>query len=473
MGSKRGETGDREEIIGPRGSAKNLKSGIHTIWKQKSKKEESPASEIRLHEKARRESRMRYSNILDIIAANDIDVPGERLRHVVPEVLEAYPDESICFFNVGNLQRKARIIKEHFIPDDPRRAIAYAIKANARGIVLSTLIKEGITHFDCASPGEVAHVQHHALAGDEATILYNNPIKLPQDIADAAIMGVRHFTAQTSEHVETIVRSTIESAKEGNIQIAARLKTNNENADINLSSAKFGASAHEVVRMINMIRRMISSTPGISIHAGSQNRDVKSFERAIKFMADVAESAGGVETVNVGGGIPVNYFEHDHYSLVEYLKHISKAVNEHVKRALNHKVDESGMIAIELGRAIIADSADLYIPIMAIQDGPLPAIHINDGVFTSFIDYPLHGWEYNLKAVRADGSPRNGKKKLYKVYGRSCDSGDHVGAVKLAEDMSPGDYIWVENAGAYLDSVSTVFNGFLPPRYALYNQQYI
>ena len=128
----------------------------------------------------------------------------------------------------------------------------------------------------------------------------------------------------------------------------------------------------------------------------------------------------------------MNYFEDDHYCIVEYLKHISHAVREHVDRALSRKSQHDQMIAMALGRATVADAADLFIPIMDVKQGQSPAIHFNDGVFTSFIDFPLHRWRYNLKAVKPDGSLRKGKLKPFMVFGRSCDSGDHLGTVDLS-----------------------------------------
>lgn len=399
-----------------------------------------------------------------VVKEDEIVVPYTRLSHFVDEILRDYPDESFCFLNLGSVKEKAAILRDHFLPDNPHRAIAYAVKANPHRQIIETLVKEGINHFDCASLGEIQHVMSIA---PEAKILYNQPVKSPGAIRRASELGVHHFTAQTQQEIHKIFAQAREVREEGDLEIVARLQTHNEHAAINLSS-KFGATADEVIRMIQCTRDFLGEIPGISIHTGSQNSDVHIFTSAIHYMSEIAEHAGGVSIMNVGGGIPVNYFEHNKYEMSVYLDAITDAINKETARGLASIKGRDPIFPIELGRAKVAEAVDLVIPIIAREERERPTIYFNDGVFTSFSDHHIHGWRYNFKAYRPGGE-LSGKTKAFILHGRTCDSGDTLGEVYLPEDIQEGDYIWVSNAGAYMDSQSTNFNGFEPPKYVVYN----
>ncbi|MBU0667653.1 hypothetical protein KJ951_03745, partial [Patescibacteria group bacterium] len=182
------------------------------------------------------------------------------------------------------------------------------------------------------------------------------------------------------------------------------------------------------------------------------------------------ERAGGVDIFNVGGGIPVNYSSSDKYDFKDYVEVISRAINTYLVDVLKGRSgSKEQMIAIEPGRAIVAEAVDLIIPIMAVEEGDNPAVYFNDGIYTSFIDHAVHKWTYNFETMRKDGLPHRGRKKLYTLFGRTCDSGDTLGEVMLPEDIREGDYIWVSSAGAYMDSLANPFHDFKPPKYIIYN----
>ncbi|MEZ4086826.1 MAG: hypothetical protein R3B71_00565 [Candidatus Gracilibacteria bacterium] len=399
-----------------------------------------------------------------IIEEDEILLPYRNLSEFVDEILQDSPDESFCFLNLGSIKDKVGILRDHFLPGNPHRAIAYAVKANPRRRIIKTLVDEGINHFDCASLGEIQHV---ARISPEAKILYNQPVKSPGSIRRASELGVNHFTAQTQEEVKKIFSEAKGASRDRDIEIVARLQTHNEHAAINLSS-KFGATAEQVVQMIQYIRDFLGEIPGISIHTGSQNSDVHIFTSAIHFMSDIAEQAGGVSIMNVGGGIPVNYFEHNKYEMSIYLDAITDAMNKEAARGLTTVKGRDPVFAIELGRAKVAEAVDLVIPVIAVEERERPTIYFNDGVFTSFSDHHIHGWRYNFKGYRPGGK-LSAKTKAYILHGRTCDSGDTLGEVHLPENIQEGDYIWVSNAGAYMDSQSTYFNGFGTPKYVIYN----
>jgi len=386
---------------------------------------------------------------------------GKDFRTVALEVLEKFPEETFCFLNAGKLRETAGILRDYFLPGNQARAIAYAIKANPKKRILEILSEEGIRHFDCASSGEIDAVKE---INPKAEIFFNHPIKTSADIFHAAGSGVHHFTVQAHQEIVKIMNNAFPNMSPDPVEIAVRLRTPNEKAKIDLST-KYGVSHGAASSMIYAIRKMIGAVPGISIHTGSQNEDPRIFVEAIRYMADVARESGGVKTMNVGGGIPVNYAENDNFQLKQYVEMISAALESNSPGALL----EDPKLIIELGRAVVGECIDLVIPVLAAEEREKKTIYINDGVFTSFSDYAIHGWQYNFKTIGEKGRTLSANKIPYVVFGRTCDSGDTLGEVLLPEDLTDRDFLWLQNAGAYMDSQSTRFNGFDPPKYVSYN----
>lgn len=375
--------------------------------------------------------------------------------------VQEYPEEALIFLNDRSLRKRIRMLRRHFLSPEENAVIAYAVKANPQRKILETLHEEGISAFDCASVAEIAKVQE---VSPRATIFFNHPIKKNRDIRTAAtVMGVRHFTVQSIREVLKIIEN-LDPISPSNVEIAVRLDTPNPHAGINLSE-KFGAPAEEVPKIIEEIR-YLGAQPGISIHTGSQNTDPQVFAAGIKSMLDIARAAGGVKAINVGGGLPANIHEGDRYDLQHFLNTISTSIRSSIAGALSSQ----SKIIIEPGRAMVAESMDLLIPVLSVEmrNGE-PVIYIDDGVFTSFSDLVVHDWKYPFKAWRKDNKPLAERTRSFRVFGRTCDSGDCLGEIELPEDLREDDYLHVPAAGAYTDCQASQFNGFAPPRYLSYN----
>jgi ornithine decarboxylase len=388
---------------------------------------------------------------------------GTDLESVARDVLPKYPDLSFCFLNIGALRERVRVIQQKFLPGHPGSTIAYAVKANSRRKILEVLSEAGINSFDCASTAEICLMKSVCPDGE---ILFNNPVKSPSAVKYAGSMGVRHFTVQTASEVRKVFENFPLNLRDQPAEMVVRMLTPNRNAKIDFSS-KYGATSNEVDEIIAAIRGQHGWVPGISVHVGSQNTAVNKFVTAIQGMAQMSRKHGGFRTMNVGGGIPVNYEDDTRFDIVEYLEIISKAITDYALDTM----DQDHRIIIELGRAIVAESVDLVIPITYMgRRNETNCIYFNDGVYTSFIDALIHGWRYCIKALSSLGTPKDSTRtKRYQMFGRTCDSGDTLGEVELPADLHEGDYIWVPKAGAYMDSQTSRFNGFPPPLYVAYN----
>lgn len=375
-----------------------------------------------------------------------------------------FEEDPFYFIDAGSLRSNARFFLNRFLPGDPHAKVAYAVKANPQREILEIFRQEGIDCFDCATFREIAEV--HRVAPD-AEILFNHPMKKKKEVrAAAANFKVKHFTAQTEAEVEKILSLTglFDALKP--IEIAVRMRTTNLAAGIDLSP-KFGAEVLRVQKMFRLIDET-NLAPGISMHTGSQNTDPRTYIHAIDLIADVARGFGELTSINVGGGVPVNYFEEDRFRRSDYLKAINGALLR-IRRENPQMLREDHKLIIEIGRAMVATSAALVVPILGSErrDG-VEALYLTDGVYGSFTDYAVHGWQYNFEVLGEE--PNNERSVPYMLYGPTCDSGDNLGIVHLPPGIDPEKHkLIVRNAGAYMHSQRTDFNFIDPPKVIIYN----
>jgi len=391
----------------------------------------------------------------------DVEAFTSHLEEAFIRTTDQFPEEAFFFLNIKHVRERVRFLRKRFFSPEEGGCVAYAVKANPRKKILRILDEEKIRSYDCASRGEIDIVL--SKINGQAEILFNHPIKRSRDIQAATKKGVRHFSAQTLREVEKILINT-ESADPDELEIEARLDTPTPHQGINLSE-KFGATEETVREMIREIK-LHGAQPGISIHTGSQNSDPHIFIAGISKMLQIAREEGGVRTINVGGGLPVNIHEHDQFDLEVYLD----AITSTIRKSIHGVFLGEPKIIIEPGRAMVAESVDLLIPVLSVEPRRgEQVIYIDDGIFTSFSDRVIHHWKYHFKAWRKTSTPLSSQTIPYRVFGRSCDSGDSLGLIELPKNLKEGDYLHVPTAGAYMDSQSSEFNGFKPPRYVYYN----
>ena len=391
--------------------------------------------------------------------------PSSDLRQVMRDVLRDDPEQAYYFLNEGKLRSRVAEFRDNFLPGDDKARVIYAMKANPREHILRLMESAGIDGIDCASYEEISSIHNNTrIPKDE--IYFNNPIRTDRETRLARDLGVEYFTTHCRDSYLQILESYADSPSSGTPEVAARVATSNQDAEIRLSS-KFGCSPELALELLKDADEM-GMKKGLTMHTGSQNTSHRGYYRGIRLLERIALEAGGVSSLNLGGGFPVNYRQEDKYKLTNYLTAINNAVS-HLDPKVFSKNGDSKII-IEPGRALIAEAVDLAIPVLSVDSrGSEKRVFMGDGVFTSFSDAKIHNWEYYFELLKKDGSPASDNFEAYTVHGRTCDGGDTLGKIVLPEGISKGDSLWVKNAGAYHGSQSTGFNGFNPPKYMSYN----
>jgi ornithine decarboxylase len=324
--------------------------------------------------------------------------------------------------------------------------ILYAVKCNPDEKVLRALIAGGLHSFDCASIGEIRTVKD---IKPDATIYFMHPIKARESIREAYFdHGVRAFVLDSADELKKIVQET-KHAKDLTLFVRMAVPKQKVATDF---SAKFGAAPMLAGELLRLARKHAAKL-GLSFHVGTHCIDTGAYSHAVKVATDVIKSSGvAVEALDVGGGFPADL---DPANPPPPLSHYIDAV----KNAL---VD-ADMAGIELlcepGRGMVAAGGQLVVRVEG-RKGDL--LYINDGTYGgifeggSSCDLP-----YPSRMIRAKGGKASTTFAPFRFAGPTCDSVDMMkGPFMLPEDINEGDWIVLDQLGAYGEVSRTPFNGF-------------
>lgn len=82
--------------------------------------------------------------------------------------------------------------------------------------------------------------------------------------------------------------------------------------------------------------------------------------------------------------------------------------------------------------------------------------YLNDGIYGSFnCIYFDHS-----KPIISPFNERDGKLHKSRLFGPTCDSIDLISEEVLLPELAIGEWVYVENFGAYTAAASSNFNGF-------------
>ena len=324
--------------------------------------------------------------------------------------------------------------------------VLYAVKCNPHPLVLSALYKGGIRHFDTASLTEIAQVTD---AFEDAHTYFMHPVKARAVINSAyQIYGVRHFVV---DHMDELNKVVQEVGAQGNTTI---VRVNTPPADDALYhlAAKFGAAPPQAAEIMKEAKAR-GADVGLAFHVGSQCRSPEAYLAALELLGGVIAEAGvNPVCIDVGGGFPAAYGDRPVPALDAYMD----AIRQGLKLL---KVSPTVEIFAEPGRALVAQGCSLLTQVQLRKDDRL---YINDGIYGSLSEMNTVAIRLPARVIRLDG-PVSETMAEFALNGPTCDSLDVLpGTFSLPEDVREGDWIEIDQVGAYSNALATRFNGFHP-----------
>ena len=332
-----------------------------------------------------------------------------------------------------------------FTQNFPGRVL-YASKCNPDERVLRALIAGGLDSFDCASIKEICKIKS---IKPDAVIYFMSPIKPRESIREAYFThGIRAFVLDCADELHKIIEETKGA---DDLTLFVRLGIPKQNVAIDFST-KFGASPILTAELLKKTREHCKSL-GLSFHVGTHCLDTAAYSFATKLAVDIIKTSGVlVDALDIGGGFPA-YLDPSNPPppLESYFDAVTDVLREHDMAHLE--------LLCEPGRAMVASGGKLVVRVEG-RKGDL--LYLNDGTYGSLFECGKQiNLPYPVRMLRGHGLKPSRKKSAFRFAGPTCDSLDMMdGPFFLPDDIDEGDYIIIDQMGAYGETSRTPFNGF-------------
>lgn len=372
---------------------------------------------------------------------------NEKLKRFVAEAAPATP---CLVFDVDQVEANYRALKSAL----PESSVFYAIKANPAAPVLKRLASLG-SCFDCASVPEIEMALAAGATPDR--ISFGNTIKKQRDIATAYEIGVRIFAFDSEMELKKLAESAPGS------KVFCRILCDGAGAEWPLSK-KFGCEPDMAYDLLVQAQSLGLVPWGVSFHVGSQQKDPKQWDGAVKTVAQLFKKLDkkgiDLDMINMGGGFPTVYLK-PVPSTLDYGKRIHASLTRHFG---NHI---PGTVIIEPGRGMVGNAGVVLAEVVLVsrksKADPVRWVYLDIGKFGGLIETLDESVHYPIATSRDSESESSSRVIL---AGPTCDSMDVLyekTEYHLPDTLNAGDIITFHSAGAYTTTYAAQsFNGFKP-----------
>ena len=325
--------------------------------------------------------------------------------------------------------------------------LCYSVKANSNLSILSILSNLG-SGFDIVSAGELQRVI--AAGGDPAKTVFSGVGKTEEEIKFALSKNILCFNIESQEELNTLNKIALAEKKIANVSVrvnpAIDVKTH-PYITTGMRDNKFGIDESEIINLYQEANDHKGlNIRGIDFHIGSQITSLEPFLDALSKVIGIIKELKSLkielEHIDIGGGLGISYDKKLIVSKEDFSKEILKLVEP-----LDLK------LLIEPGRSIVGDAGILVTKVINTKKSPSKNFLIVDAGMNDLIRPPLYSAYHAIKEV----SQTKNKKILSDVVGPVCETADFLGKDRMLS-VKQGDYLCVENVGAYGFVLSSNYN---------------
>ena len=325
--------------------------------------------------------------------------------------------------------------------------LCYSVKANSNLSILSILSDLG-SGFDIVSAGELQRVI--AAGGDPAKTVFSGVGKTEEEIKFALSKDILCFNIESQEELNTLNKIALAEKKIANVSVrvnpAIDVKTH-PYITTGMRDNKFGIDESEIINLYQEANDHKGlNIRGIDFHIGSQITSLEPFidalSKVISIIKELKSLKIELEHIDIGGGLGISYDKKPIVSKEDFSKEILKLVEP-----LDLK------LLIEPGRSIVGDAGILVTKVINTKKSPSKNFLIVDAGMNDLIRPPLYSAYHAIKEV----SQTKNKKILSDVVGPVCETADFLGKDRMLS-VKQGDYLCVENVGAYGFVLSSNYN---------------
>ena len=225
--------------------------------------------------------------------------------------------------------------------------------------------------------------------------------------------------------------------------------------------SKFGISVHQVPHIKRVVENTGMHINGIHMHTGSDILDIDTFLRATEILFDVAKKFKTIDFIDFGSGFKVPYKEGDISTDIEQLGlQLTERFNSFCKD-FGKKVT----LMFEPGKFLVSKAGNFLAKVNVVKQTTSTVFAGIDSGFNHLIRPMMYDSYHHITNI----SNPDGRDRYYSVVGYICET-DTFGSNRRISEISEGDILCFENAGAYCFSMASNYNSrYRPAEVMIYN----
>jgi len=230
--------------------------------------------------------------------------------------------------------------------------------------------------------------------------------------------------------------------------------------------SKFGISVHQVPHIKRVVKNTGMHINGIHMHTGSDILDIDTFLRATEILFDVAKQFASINFIDFGSGFKVPYKEGDISTDIEQLGvQLSDRFNSFCK-----DFGKEVTLMFEPGKFLVSEAGYFLAKVNVVKQTTSTVFAGIDSGFNHLIRPMMYDSYHHITNI----SNPTGRDRYYSVVGYICET-DTFGSNRRISEISEGDILCFQNAGAYCFSMASNYNSrYRPAEVMIYeNNDYL
>lgn len=360
------------------------------------------------------------------------------MHHIYQELKDTNKDYYI--YDLNALKKRVAYITEKL-----NHNVYYAVKANSHHRILSTLLPY-VAGFEVASVGEIMKVRQ---ISSDAHIIFGGPVKTYDDLAYAIDHHVSSIQIESLFELDHLIALTEQKESSIDVLIRINLKDLHTSAKLKMAGAtQFGMPDEDIKEAMNLIK----SSPwinfkGLHFHAMSNNLDANAhiafIQQALQYHHPDIEAK--VETINVGGGIGIDY---QHKEAFDF-EHFANSIHPMPK------------LTFEIGRYLVGPIGYYAANVFDIKKNKESNyVMLNGGThhfrFPKAWNHQHYHTLYCPRIEQGKGRTKTLSNEEAFFAGKLCTPNDVFGTKYPIENIQTGDWVIFHFAGAYAYDISHI-----------------
>jgi diaminopimelate decarboxylase len=390
------------------------------------------------------------------------------LRAAVEQGLAGEAEPVVGLLDVTGIEHSATALHDAFATPGVSVTHTFAVKAASLVPVLALLGECGLGA-EVASPGELALARAAGIPAGRTVL--DSPAKTVAELREALASGIA-VNADNPQELARIdaLRDAAPSASPVGLRVNPQVGSGSIGAmSTATATSKFGVALRDP-GALEWVLRAYAERPWLNrlhTHTGSQGVPLDLMTAGVRAAYELAErinAAAGrqqVTTLDIGGGLPVNFGSDEVTPAFTDYAHLLRA-------EIPGLFDGRYGLVTEFGRSLLAKNGTVLARVEYAKSAggrPIAVTHAGAQVATRTVFAP-GAWPIRVLALDGKGREKEGEPVVQDVAGPCCFAGDLLAKGRALPLLESGDHVALLDTGAYYFSNHFAYNSL--PRPAVY-----